>query len=48
MKSCRINSLEIGGTAPPRLMGVINVSGESFYQGSYIPITEVHMQPPLP
>ncbi|MGB8308600.1 MAG: dihydropteroate synthase [Methanoregula sp.] len=42
MKSCRINNLEIGGTAPPRLMGVINVSGESFYLGSYIPITEVH------
>ena len=42
MISCRVNNLEIGGTAQPRLMGVINVSGESFYLGSYIPITEVH------
>ena len=42
MKSCRVNKLEIGGDAPPRLMGVINCSGESFYLNSYIPIEKVH------
>ncbi len=42
MKPCRVNNLMIGGDAPPRVMGVINCSGESFYLGSYIPIKEVH------
>lgn len=42
MKACRVNKLVIGGDAPPRIMGVINVSGESFYQASYIPIDKVH------
>ena len=42
MKACRVNKLTIGGDAPPRVMGVINVSGESFYQASYIPIDKVH------
>ena len=42
MRSCRVNKLDIGGGAPPRLMGVINCSGESFYLNSYIPIEEVH------
>lgn len=42
MKSCRVNKLEIGGDAPVRLMGVINCSGESFYQNSYIPIEKIH------
>jgi len=42
MRSCRVNNLGIGGGAPPRIMGVINVSGESFYQASYIPIDKVH------
>jgi len=42
MKSCQVNKLEIGGDAPPRLMGVINCSGESFYLNSYIPIGKVH------
>ncbi|ABS56703.1 dihydropteroate synthase [Methanoregula boonei 6A8] len=42
MKSCRVNKLDIGGDAPPRIMGVINCSGESFYQASYIPIDKVH------
>mgnify|MGYP001197263358 CR=1 FL=1 len=41
MKSCRVNKLEIGGDAPVRLMGVINVSNESFYSGSYVPLEEV-------
>jgi dihydropteroate synthase len=42
MKSCRVNKLEIGGDAPVRLMGVINVSNESFYADSYVPLEEVH------
>lgn len=42
MKTCRVNKLEIGGDAPVRIMGVINVSNESFYSGSYVPIEEVH------
>lgn len=42
MKSCRVNKLEIGGDAPVRIMGVINVSTESFYTGSYIPTDKVH------
>ena len=42
MKSCRVNKLEIGGDAPPRLMGIINCSNESFYSGSYIPLEEIH------
>jgi len=42
MRSCRVNKLDIGGGAPPRIMGVINCSGESFYLNSFIPIEEVH------
>ncbi|HVP97532.1 dihydropteroate synthase [Methanoregula sp.] len=42
MRSCRVNKLDIGGGAPPRIMGVINCSGESFYRGSFIPIDLVH------
>ena len=42
MKSCRVNKLDIGGDAPPRLMGVINCSNESFYSGSYVPLEEIH------
>ena len=42
MKSCRVSKLEIGGGAPPRIMGVINVSGESFYRASFIPVDKVH------
>ena len=42
MKSCRVNKLNIGGDAPPRIMGVINCSGESFYLNSFIPIEKVH------
>jgi len=42
MKTCRVNKLEIGGDAPVRIMGVINVSNESFYSGSYVPPEEVH------
>jgi len=42
MKACRVNNLMIGGDAPIRIMGVINVSTESFYTGSYIPTDKVH------
>ncbi len=42
MKTCTVNKLVIGGDAPPRLMGVINVSNESFYTGSYVPTEKVH------
>jgi dihydropteroate synthase len=36
MQPCVINGLRIGEGAPPRLMGVINCSPESFYHGSYV------------
>jgi len=42
MRQCRINKLEIGGDSPVRVMGVINVSPESFYCDSFIPTTEIH------
>ncbi|MFA5331685.1 MAG: dihydropteroate synthase [Methanoregula sp.] len=42
MKTCRVNTLDIGGDAPARLMGVINCSNESFYSGSYIPLEKIH------
>ena len=42
MRACRVNRFDIGGDAPPRIMGVINCSGESFYRNSFIPIEKVH------
>ena len=42
MRQCRVNGITIGGDAPPRIMGVINCSPESFYASSYIPIDFVH------
>ena len=42
MRPCIINKLVIGGDAPPRVMGVINCSIESFYNDSYIPTNEIH------
>jgi dihydropteroate synthase len=42
MQQCRVNNLVIGGDAPPRVMGVINCSPESFYANSYIPTEFVH------
>jgi dihydropteroate synthase len=42
MRPCIINKLTIGGDAPPRVMGVINCSYESFYHDSYVPANEVH------
>lgn len=42
MRPCTVNKLVIGGDAPPRVMGVLNVSPESFYHDSYIPTTEIH------
>jgi dihydropteroate synthase len=42
MRSCVVNRLTIGGDAPPRVMGVINCSPESFYHDSFIPTNEIH------
>lgn len=42
MRPCVVNKLTIGGDAPPRVMGVINCSPESFYTDSYIPTNEIH------
>lgn len=42
MRPCIINKLTIGGEAPPRVMGVINCSIESFYHDSYVPTNEIH------
>jgi dihydropteroate synthase len=42
MQHCRVNNLIIGSDAPPRVMGVINCSPESFYANSYIPTEFVH------
>ncbi len=42
LRHCTVNGLEIGGDAPVRLMGVINCSPESFYQGSYTPTEKIH------
>jgi dihydropteroate synthase len=42
MRPCTVNKLVIGGDAPPRIMGVLNVSPESFYHDSYIPTNEIH------
>jgi dihydropteroate synthase len=42
MKPCRVNQLIIGDDAPPRVMGIINCSPESFYANSYIPTEFVH------
>jgi dihydropteroate synthase len=42
MRPCVINKITIGGDAPPRIMGVINCSPESFYNDSFIPTNEIH------
>ncbi|MFA4877604.1 MAG: dihydropteroate synthase [Methanoregula sp.] len=42
MRQCVVNKLLIGGEAPPRVMGVINCSPESFYNDSFIPTNEIH------
>ncbi len=42
MRPCVVNKLTIGGDAPPRVMGVINCSPESFYHDSFIPTSEIH------
>jgi dihydropteroate synthase len=36
MQQCRIDEVEIGRPAPVRIMGVINCSPESFFQGSRV------------
>ncbi|WFN36077.1 dihydropteroate synthase [Methanomicrobium antiquum] len=41
MQNCRIKNLEVGGGAPVRLMAVINLSPESFFNKSYTPPEKV-------
>ena len=41
-RHCAVGPLRIGGGAPVRLMGVINSSPESFYQGSFTPVGKVY------
>ena len=36
MRSCNINGIRVGGS-PPVLMGVVNISPESFFSDSYVP-----------
>lgn len=42
MRQCVVNRVAIGGGAPVRIMGVINVSHESFYTDSFVPVESVH------
>jgi dihydropteroate synthase len=42
MRPCVVNGLTIGGIAPVRIMGVINISPESFYTDSFVPVESVH------
>jgi len=42
MRPCTVNKLVIGGDVPPRVMGVLNCSPESFYHDSFIPTNELH------
>jgi dihydropteroate synthase len=42
MHQCVVNGFAIGGDAPVRIMGVINVSHESFYTDSFVPVESVH------
>jgi dihydropteroate synthase len=41
MRTCTIGGVRLGPEEPPRLMGVINGSPESFYPGSYSPPASV-------
>jgi len=42
MRQCVVKGIAIGGDAPVRIMGVINVSHESFYSDSFVPVESVH------
>lgn len=42
MRQCTVKGIAIGGDAPVRIMGVINVSHESFYSDSFVPVQSVH------
>jgi dihydropteroate synthase len=42
MHSCTINRIQVGAGAPIRLIGVLNVSPESFFPSSYIPQEHLH------
>jgi dihydropteroate synthase len=41
MRPCSINGMQVGGDAPVRLMGIINISPESFFPSSYVPLQQV-------
>ncbi|HVP94754.1 MAG TPA: dihydropteroate synthase [Methanoregulaceae archaeon] len=41
MSQCRINGFEVGKPAPVRIMGVINCSPESFFQGSRVQTCDI-------
>ena len=41
VKEVRIGSLTIGGSAPPAILGVVNISPESFYSDSFSPSSQV-------
>lgn len=42
MRQCVVNGLKVGGDVPVRIMGVINISHESFYSDSFVPVESVH------
>ena len=42
MRPCVVNGIPVGGDAPVRIMGVINVSHESFYSDSFVTVESVH------
>lgn len=44
MHRCTVNKTVIGGGSPTLVMGVINCSPESFYQGSYVSPDRVHAE----
>jgi len=44
MQTCKIDKIIVGGNNPPRLMGVVNCSPESFFSGSYSTPERVYEQ----
>jgi len=42
MRQCVVNGIAVGGDVPVRIMGVINVSHESFYSDSFVPVESVY------
>ncbi len=41
VKEIRIGSVTLGGSAPPAILGVVNISPESFYSDSFSPCSQV-------